>query len=120
MFGDFESGLRQVEYLTALEDVVCLVGAERTTTAGAVLWQVNGDEIGVFHPLERLAPVSCLPAIRFLVFLWQPGRGGFFLEPVTAGRLVAVRAVHTQTTTQLGIFCFELIDFFQKLPDQRF
>jgi hypothetical protein len=111
MLRDFESGLRQVEHLTALKDVVCLVGTELTTTAGTVLRKVNGDEIGVFYPLERLAPVPCLPAIRFLVRLWQSGRGGFFLEPVTAGRLVAIRAIHTQTTTQLGIFCLDLVDF---------
>jgi hypothetical protein len=34
-----------------------------------------------------------------------------FLQPVTAGRLAAIRAVHTQTTMQLGILCVESIDF---------
>jgi hypothetical protein len=69
---------------------------------------------------ERIALVPRLPTIRAILALRQVRLGGIFLESVTAWRLVAIVAVHPQTTAQLGILCFELRIFSPKPLNQRF
>jgi hypothetical protein len=55
MFGDFQFGLRQVEYLAALDDGVRLVGVELPTTTGALLRQVNFYLVWLGNTFEGLA-----------------------------------------------------------------
>lgn len=72
------------------------------------------------HALERVALVSRLPALSLFPSFRKARLDGLLLISVATRRLVAIGAVQTQATAQLGNLGLEPLGFCHKLLDNRF
>ena len=103
VLGHLRFRFRHVKHRPAVDNRIGFIRPEEPSAAWAALRQVELDIVRLRHPLERVALMPYLPAVGAFPLFGQARLDRLFLVPVATRWFVAVRAVQSQITTQLGV-----------------
>ena len=119
VFGHLQRRLRQIKDLPTWGDRVRRVRGKDSPATKALTGAMNFNPIRRGRGLEGSAQMPFLTSVTTPFFLRQARRHRFLGVPVAARRFMAIAAVQSQTTAQLGVLRFELFYLLQELLNQH-